>query len=74
MCAIIKNKNPADEDLSQAEIEDMIAEADKDGNGEVSHREFISVMLKTNLFRGTTAHFNSCSAENRNQRRDSLLS
>jgi len=65
-----------DEDLSQAEIEDMISEADKDGNGDVSHKEFISVMLKTNLFRGTTANFNSCIAENRrdSQRKESLFS
>ena len=54
----------------------MISEADKDGNGDVSHKEFISVMLKTNLFRGTTANFNSCIAENRrdSQRKESLFS
>ena len=37
----------------------MIAEADKNGNGEISHKEFITVMLKTNLFRGTSVNINS---------------
>lgn len=36
--------------LSDQELRDMIEEADKDGDSEVSPSEFIEIMLKTNLF------------------------
>jgi centrin-1 len=38
------------ETLSDEEIQEMIDEADRDGDGEVSLEEFIRVMKKTNLF------------------------
>lgn len=37
--------------LSPVDIEGMIASADKDGDGMVSKQEFITVMMKTNMFR-----------------------
>ena len=46
------------EDLTVAELEDMISEADTPGNGEVSQKEFLEVMLRTNLFRGTVVDQN----------------
>ena len=36
--------------LTDQELRDMIEEADKDGDNEVSTSEFIEIMLKTNLF------------------------
>lgn len=38
-------------DLSQAELEAMIAEANKTSTGRVSQQEFVEVMLRTTLFR-----------------------
>ena len=36
--------------LNEQEIKEMIEEADKDGDNEVDADEFLSVMMKTNLF------------------------
>jgi Ca2+-binding EF-hand superfamily protein len=32
------------------ELQEMIDEADRDGDGEVSQEEFLRIMMKTNLF------------------------
>lgn len=36
--------------LNEQELKEMIQEADKDGDNEVDQEEFVSMMLKTNLF------------------------
>jgi centrin-1 len=38
------------ETISDEELQEMIDEADRDGDGEVSQDEFIRIMEKTNLF------------------------
>mmetsp|Transcript_10369 Transcript_10369/g.11904 ORF Transcript_10369/g.11904 Transcript_10369/m.11904 type:complete len:154 (+) Transcript_10369:265-726(+) len=38
------------ENMSDAELQEMITEADLDGDGEVSEEEFLRVMKKTNLY------------------------
>lgn len=38
------------EKISDEELQEMIDEADRDGDGEVSEEEFIRIMKKTNLF------------------------
>ncbi|CAG8568897.1 4170_t:CDS:2, partial [Paraglomus occultum] len=38
------------EDLTDEELQEMIDEADKNGDGEVDEGEFITLMLKLNLF------------------------
>lgn len=38
------------ESISDEELQEMIDEADRDGDGEVSQEEFIGIMEKTNLF------------------------
>mmetsp|Transcript_17948 Transcript_17948/g.38733 ORF Transcript_17948/g.38733 Transcript_17948/m.38733 type:complete len:117 (-) Transcript_17948:182-532(-) len=38
------------ESISDEELQEMIDEADRDGDGEVSQEEFIRIMEKTNLF------------------------
>jgi centrin-1 len=38
------------EKLTDEEIQEMIDEADRDGDGEVSEEEFLRIMRKTNLF------------------------
>jgi Ca2+-binding EF-hand superfamily protein len=38
------------ENISDEELQEMIDEADRDGDGEVSQAEFIRIMEKTNLF------------------------
>ncbi len=38
------------ESISDEELQEMIDEADRDGDGEVSQDEFIKIMEKTNLF------------------------
>ena len=44
----------ADEPLSltDEELQEMIDEADRDGDGEVNEEEFLRIMKKTNLFWG----------------------
>merc|ERR1711966_502840 len=37
------------ESLSDAELQEIIAEADQDGDGEISQKEFLDVMIKTGL-------------------------
>jgi len=36
--------------MSDEEIQEMIDEADRDGDGEISEEEFFRIMKKTNLF------------------------
>ena len=36
--------------LASADVEDMIQEADRDGDGKINKEEFISIMKQTNLF------------------------
>ncbi|KAH8741981.1 centrin [Cryptosporidium ryanae] len=38
------------ENISDEEIQEMIDEADRDGDGEINQEEFIRIMRKTNLF------------------------
>ena len=38
------------ETMTDEELQEMIDEADRDGDGEISEEEFIRVMKKTNLF------------------------
>ncbi|RTG83364.1 centrin-1 [Schistosoma bovis] len=38
------------EDITDEEIQEMIDEADKNGDGEVSEEEFLWIMRKTNIF------------------------
>ena len=38
------------ENMSDDEIQEMIDEADRDGDGEISEEEFVRIMKKTNLF------------------------
>uniref|UniRef100_A0A8C6SF43 Centrin 4 n=1 Tax=Neogobius melanostomus TaxID=47308 RepID=A0A8C6SF43_9GOBI len=38
------------ENLKDEELQDMIDEADRDGDGEVSEEEFLRIMKKTNLY------------------------
>lgn len=36
--------------LTSSEVKDMLAEADIDGDGRISQKEFLSIMKQTNLF------------------------
>ena len=36
--------------MNDDELQEMIDEADRDGDGEISEEEFIRIMKKTNLF------------------------
>jgi Ca2+-binding EF-hand superfamily protein len=38
------------ETMTDEELQEMIDEADRDGDGEISEEEFIRIMKKTNLF------------------------
>lgn len=38
------------EDLTDEEIQEMIDEADRDGDGEISQEEFLRIMRKTCLY------------------------
>jgi centrin-1 len=38
------------ENMTDEELQEMIDEADRDGDGEINEEEFIRVMKKTNLF------------------------
>ena len=38
------------ENMTDDEINEMIEEADRDGDGEISEEEFMRIMRKTNLF------------------------
>lgn len=38
------------ENMTDDELQDMIDEADRDGDGEISEEDFIRIMKKTNLF------------------------
>ncbi len=38
------------ENMSQDELQEMIDEADRDGDGAINEDEFIRIMKKTNLF------------------------
>ena len=38
------------ETMADEELQEMIDEADRDGDGEISEEEFIRIMKKTNLF------------------------
>ena len=53
----------------------MIAAADKKGMGEVSQKEFIAIMLRTNLFRGTAVNIGGGAESRKSSRmKDSLFS
>ena len=38
------------ENMTDEEIQEMIDEADRDGDGEINEDEFMRIMRKTNLF------------------------
>ena len=38
------------ENMTDEELQEMIDEADRDGDGEISEEDFIRIMTKTNLF------------------------
>lgn len=38
------------ETMSDDELQEMIDEADRDGDGEISEEDFVRIMKKTNLF------------------------
>ncbi|MFN9897968.1 MAG: EF-hand domain-containing protein [bacterium] len=38
------------ENMTDDEIQEMIDEADRDGDGEIGEEEFMRIMKKTNLF------------------------
>jgi len=38
------------ERMTDEELQEMIDEADRDGDGEVNEEEFLRIMKKTNLF------------------------
>jgi centrin-1 len=38
------------ENMSDEELQEMIDEADRDGDGEISEEDFLRIMKKTNLF------------------------
>ena len=38
------------ENMTDEELQEMIDEADRDGDGEVNEEEFLRIMKKTNLF------------------------
>ena len=38
------------ENMTDDEIQEMVDEADRDGDGEISEEEFMRIMKKTNLF------------------------
>ena len=38
------------ENMSKEELQEMIEEADRDGDGEIGEEDFIRIMKKTNLF------------------------
>lgn len=38
------------ETMAEEELQEMIDEADRDGDGEISEEDFIRIMKKTNLF------------------------
>lgn len=38
------------ETMSDDELQEMIDEADRDGDGEINEEDFIRIMKKTNLF------------------------
>ena len=40
----------ADVNLTDFELKEMLREADKNGDNQVDQNEFISIMLKTNLY------------------------
>jgi len=57
----ILNRDPKDKNLKRVakelgermtdeELQEMIDEADRDGDGEVNEEEFLRIMKKTNLF------------------------
>ena len=41
---------PLGERMTDEELQEMIDEADRDGDGEVSEEEFFRIMKKTSLF------------------------
>jgi len=45
--------------MTDDELQEMIDEADRDGDGEISEEEFIRIMKKTNLFWSASVQYNS---------------
>ena len=39
-----------DEKISEFELTEMMAEADKDGDGEISEQDFVRIMKRTDLY------------------------
>ena len=38
------------ENMTNEELQEMIEEADRDGDGEIGEEDFVKIMKKTNLF------------------------
>ena len=41
---------PAGENMTDEELQEMIDEADRDGDGEINEDEFLRIMKKTSLY------------------------
>ena len=50
ICLVARPAQELGESISDEELQEMIDEADRDGDGEVSQDDFIRIMEKTNLF------------------------
>lgn len=49
-CSLFAYEQELGENITDEELQEMIDEADRDGDGEVSQEDFIRIMEKTNLF------------------------
>ncbi len=48
--SLIKVAKELGENMTTDELNEMIEEADRDGDGEIGEEDFVKIMKKTNLF------------------------